>query len=63
MSTTIDGDHVLVDLSTMREIEGATEIDETGKVSVCRRGLDNEMKITTIQLHLGSWKVVRRGRG
>lgn len=61
--TAIDENHVLVDLATMAEIQGATAIDETGKVSVARRGLDNEMKLMTIQLPLGSWKIVRKGRG
>lgn len=60
--TTIDQDHVLVDLATMSEIVGATEIDETGKVSVTKKDLNNEMKTTTLQLHLGAWKIVKRGR-
>ena len=60
MSTTIDENHALVDLATLNEVVGATEIDDTGRVTITKKDLNNEMKTTTLQLHLGSWRIVRR---
>lgn len=60
MSTTIDSDHMLVDLATLREIEGATEIDTDGTVSGKLKDHNSELKPYTRHLPHGSWRIVRR---
>jgi hypothetical protein len=60
MAITIDDKHILVDLATMEEVRGATDIDDSGVASITKTGYDNQVQTTRLQMQHGVWRIVRR---
>jgi hypothetical protein len=59
---TIDDDHMLIDLSSCREVEGAQSVDEAGDALVLRKDAGGERRQQTVHLGANGWRIVRRGR-
>jgi hypothetical protein len=59
---TVDSDHVLVDLSTLHEVEGAQSVNDDGLAVCQRRDLSTGVWVTVNVLLAGGWRIVRRGR-
>jgi len=57
---TIDDNHRLVDLATMAEIPGATEIDDAGVARIKTRANDGSETTDVRVMPLDGWRVVRR---
>jgi hypothetical protein len=58
----VDSDHILVDLSTMNEVEGAQSVNDDGLAVCQRRDLSTGVWVTVNVLLAGGWRIVRRGR-